>query len=58
MASTHCTSTTTENERGAYAFIVATHLPDSVRSHYFGRAYMKISPTRSAQEPCSADFHG
>jgi len=34
-----------ENERGAYAFIVATHLPDSVRSHYFGRAYMKISPT-------------
>src|ERR1017187_8655467 len=28
----------TENERGAYAFIVATHLPDSVRSHYFGRA--------------------
>ncbi len=34
----------TENERGAYAFIVATKLPDSVRSHYFGRAYMKISP--------------
>ena len=31
-------------ERGAYAFIVATHLPDSVRTHYFGRAYMKITP--------------
>src|SRR6185312_10186584 len=29
-------------ERNAYAFIVATHLPDSVRTHYFGRAYMKI----------------
>jgi hypothetical protein len=29
-------------ERGAYSFIVATHLPDSVRTHYFGRAYMKI----------------
>jgi len=34
-------------ERGAFAFIVATHLPDSVRTHYFGRAYMKvISATR------------
>ncbi len=32
-------------ERGAYAFIVATHLPDSVRTHYFGRAYMKITPS-------------
>lgn len=31
-------------ERGAYTFIVATKLPDSVRTHYFGRAYMKISP--------------
>jgi hypothetical protein len=31
-------------ERNAYAFIVATHLPDSVRTHYFGRAYMKITP--------------
>lgn len=29
----------------SYAFIVATHLPDSVRSHFFGRAYMKITPT-------------
>ena len=28
----------------SYAFIVATHLPDSVRTHYFGRAYMKITP--------------
>lgn len=32
-------------ERGAYAFIVATKLPDSVRTHYFGRAYMMITPT-------------
>ena len=31
-------------ERNAYAFIVATHLPDSVRTHFFGRAYMKITP--------------
>ena len=31
-------------ERGAYAFIVAAHLPESVRKHYFGRAYMKITP--------------
>ena len=30
--------------RNAYAFIVATHLPDSVRTHYFGRAYMKVTP--------------
>jgi hypothetical protein len=28
----------------SYAFVVATHLPDSVRTHFFGRAYMKISP--------------
>jgi hypothetical protein len=27
-----------------YAFAVATHLPDSVRSHFFGRAYVKITP--------------
>ena len=31
-------------ETGGFAFIVATHLPDSVRTHYFGRAYMKITP--------------
>ncbi len=31
--------------RNAFAFIVATHLPDSVRSHYFGRAYMKVTPS-------------
>jgi hypothetical protein len=31
-------------ERGAYAFVVATHLPDAVRKHYFGRAYMTITP--------------
>ncbi|MDQ1474691.1 MAG: hypothetical protein QOJ99_6171, partial [Bryobacterales bacterium] len=28
----------------SYAFVVATHLPDSVRTHFFGRAYMKVSP--------------
>lgn len=32
-------------ERNAYTFIVATHLPDSIRTHYFGRAYMKVTPT-------------
>ena len=26
----------------SYAFVVATHLPDSVRTHFFGRAYMKV----------------
>jgi hypothetical protein len=29
---------------GRYAFIVATHLPDSVRQHFFGRAYMFAGP--------------
>jgi hypothetical protein len=29
---------------GSYAFVVATHLPDSVRKHFFGRAYMRITP--------------
>jgi hypothetical protein len=29
----------------SYAFIVATHLPDSVKTHFFGRAYMKITST-------------
>jgi hypothetical protein len=28
----------------SYAFIVATYLPDSVKSHFFGRAYVKITP--------------
>jgi hypothetical protein len=28
----------------SYGFVVATHLPDSVRSHCFGRAYVYISP--------------
>ena len=28
----------------SYAFIVATHLPESVRMHFFGRAYTKITP--------------
>lgn len=27
----------------SYAFIVASHLPDTVKTHFFGRAYMKIS---------------
>ena len=28
----------------SYAFVVATHLPDSVKTHFFGRAYIKITP--------------
>jgi hypothetical protein len=28
----------------SYAFIVATHLPNSVSSHFFGRAYVKVAP--------------
>jgi hypothetical protein len=28
----------------SYGFIVAPHLPDSVRTHFFGRAYVYISP--------------
>jgi hypothetical protein len=28
----------------SYAFVVATHLPDAVKTHFFGRAYMKITP--------------
>ena len=28
----------------SYAFVVANHLPDSVRTHFFGRAYMKVTP--------------
>jgi len=27
----------------SYAFVVATHLPDSVKTHFFGRVYMKVS---------------
>ena len=38
-------------ERGAFAFIVATHLPDSVRTHYFGRAYMKVSALATSHNP-------
>lgn len=30
--------------RNGYAFAVASHLPDSVKAHLFGRVYMKISP--------------
>src|SRR3984885_4205216 len=47
-----------ESERGAYAFIVATHLPDSVRSHYFGRAYMRISPTAPPKSHAPLIFTG
>jgi hypothetical protein len=28
----------------SYAFIVNPHLPDAVRGHFFGRAYVKIAP--------------
>jgi len=28
----------------SYAFIVAAHLPDSLKTHFFGRAYVKIDP--------------
>ena len=28
----------------SYAFIVAPHLPDAVKTHFFGRAYVKIDP--------------
>jgi hypothetical protein len=34
-----------EGARGSYAMAVATHLPDSVQKHVFGRAYMKITGT-------------
>ena len=34
-----------EMTRGAYAMAVATHLPDSLKTHVFGRAYMKITGT-------------
>jgi hypothetical protein len=29
-----------DDARNSYAFVVATHLPDSVKTHFFGRAYM------------------
>jgi hypothetical protein len=29
---------------GSYAFAVANHLPESLRSHFFGRVYVKITP--------------
>lgn len=31
--------------RGAYAMAIASHLPDSLKTHVFGRAYMKITGT-------------
>lgn len=33
-----------KGERGSIGFIVASHLPDSVRSHLFGRAYVFVGP--------------
>jgi hypothetical protein len=30
------------NARGAYAFAVASHLPDSIKGHFFGRAYVNF----------------
>ena len=47
-----------QDERGDYAFIVATHLPDSVRTHYFGRAYMKISPSAPPKSHAPLIFTG
>lgn len=35
-------------ERGSYAFIVATKLPESVRKHFFGRASVYIAPNAPA----------
>ena len=32
----------------SFAFVVASHLPDAVRNHFFGRAYLYISPTMPA----------
>jgi hypothetical protein len=32
-----------EMAKGSYAFVVAPHLPDSVRTHFFGSAYMKVT---------------
>lgn len=32
----------------SFAFVVASHLPDSVRNHFFGRAYLYLSPTMPA----------
>ena len=28
----------------SYAFVVATHLPETVKSHFFGRVYIKVTP--------------
>ena len=30
--------------RNGYAFLVNGHLPDTVKTHFFGRVYMKITP--------------
>jgi hypothetical protein len=32
----------------SFAFVVASHLPDAVRNHFFGRAYLYLSPTMPA----------
>jgi hypothetical protein len=38
--------------RGSYAFVVSPHVPDSLRTHLFGRVYMKVvgevGPTHNA----------
>lgn len=39
---------TASGARNAFASIVATHLPESVRQHNFGRVYMFISPDMPA----------
>jgi hypothetical protein len=39
---------TASGARNAFASIVATHLPDSIRQHNFGRVYMFISPDMPA----------
>ena len=39
---------TAKDASRAFASIVATHLPDSVRKHFFGRTYMFISPDMPA----------
>ncbi|HWA08210.1 MAG TPA: hypothetical protein VG838_01960 [Opitutaceae bacterium] len=39
---------TANGARNAFASIVATHLPNSVRQHHFGRVYMFISPDMPA----------
>src|ERR1700678_1523186 len=37
-----------DDARNSYAFVVATHLPESVKTHFFGRAYM-MAPSDMGQ---------